>query len=561
MAIEPNTTTQSGSDQYDVAVVGGGVSGVYTAWKLRTAKPDELTPGLRELAKQAGGLRVGLFEADRRVGGRLFSMALPVSAQLPPDDLVPPAVPDTVVELGGMRFLDPDHRRVVELVERFQLEADDLPTGDPSGSNLYYLRGRHSTLADWSRPGFVPPYHLDRSERGRPPGSLMIEIAIRHEPLWRANPERYRRIGFWNLLYDELSSEAYQLVRDAGGYDTLVGNWSAADAIPFLLADFKPGTKYRKLKAGFMALPIAMLNAFEAAGGKVHRVHRLHRVDSAPGGLRLTFDANNPAGFDRPRRVGGKSVVVEAAHVVLALPRRAIELLHPDSVVFDDTPEGSEFQKALRSVVPQAGFKIFAAYRAPWWRDARNITAGRSLTDLPVRQCYAWRTAPKAENGAGGTSQVSILMASYNDGGSVEFWKGLARRSDRYTPPADAYPGGVAVPTTDPHGVLAPAALVNELHDQLRELHAATDVPGQDLASIFPPYHAVYKDWTADPYGGGWHFWDIGVDSNRVRRRMRKPFDNLPLYVCGEAWCSQQGWVEGALEAADEVLARFRTMP
>jgi hypothetical protein len=35
----------------------------------------------------------------------------------------------------------------------------------------------------------------------------------------------------------------------------------------------------------------------------------------------------------------------------------------------------------------------------------------------------------------------------------------------------------------------------------------------------------------------------------------------LPLHLCGEAWCSQQGWVEGALEAADEVLAYFLATP
>src|SRR5262249_34267884 len=120
-------------------------------------------------------------------------------------------------------------------------------------------------------------------------------------------------------------------------------------------------------------------------------------------------------------------------------------------------------------------------------------------------------------------------------------------------------PGGITLPTADPQGVAAPTALVDELHDQLRELHGATEVQGPDLQSIFKPYHVVFKDWTADPFGGGWHFWNIGVDSTRVRRLMRKPSAALPLHVCGEAWCSQQGWVEGALESADEVLEHFLT--
>ncbi|HKB03507.1 MAG TPA: FAD-dependent oxidoreductase [Gemmataceae bacterium] len=553
MSDQPLPPRPAHGQSFDVAVVGGGISGVYTAWKLRTTPLDQLSPELRARAEKAGRLAVGLFEAGGRIGGRLFSRAFPVSGELPPDDPAVPSVPDTVVELGGMRYLDPDHRRVVALVKEFKLTPAELPTADERGTNLYYLRGRHFTAADWSRPEFIPPYQLDRAERVRSPGSLMIEVALRHEPRWRADPAAYRRIGFWNLLYDELSSEAYQLVRDAGGYETIVGNWSAADAIPFLLADFKPGQKYLKLREGFMGLPVAIRNVFEKAGGTVWTRHRLHQIKVADkGGLRLSFDFNNPAEFERPRRVGCEPVDVTAAHVVLAMPRRSIELLHPDSVVFDETEEGREFQKALRSVVPQAGFKIFAAYKSPWWRDARNIHAGRSLTDLPVRQCYAWRTATRAD-----PSQVSVLMASYNDGASVEFWKGLARRPGAYVPPPEAYPPGVAIPTTDPEGIVAPDALVAELHDQLRELHGVTDVAAPDIQSILRPYFAVFKDWTADPFGGGWHFWDIGIDSTVVRRRMRKPFAGLPLHVCGEAWSSQQGWVEGALEAADEVLSFF----
>src|SRR5262245_24005761 len=116
MSREADSTSPSSVphfEQYDVAVVGGGVSGVYAAWELRMAQPSELTPRLRKLAERSGGhLRVGLFEADRRIGGRLYSKAIPVSGRLPNDKPQEPEIPDTVVELGGMRFLDPDHRRV-----------------------------------------------------------------------------------------------------------------------------------------------------------------------------------------------------------------------------------------------------------------------------------------------------------------------------------------------------------------------------------------------------------------------------------------------------------------
>lgn len=34
----------------------------------------------------------------------------------------------------------------------------------------------------------------------------------------------------------------------------------------------------------------------------------------------------------------------------------------------------------------------------------------------------------------------------------------------------------------------------------------------------------------------------------------QRPLPEASLYICGEAWSTQQGWVEGALETADIVL-------
>jgi hypothetical protein len=30
----------------------------------------------------------------------------------------------------------------------------------------------------------------------------------------------------------------------------------------------------------------------------------------------------------------------------------------------------------------------------------------------------------------------------------------------------------------------------------------------------------------------------------------------MPLSICGEAWSLQQGWIEGALQTAEQVLVR-----
>lgn len=529
------------TQELDVAIIGGGIAGIYAAWRLRHVSADQLGAKLGQLAttRPDHKLRVGLFEYSDRIGGRLFSLMLP-------------GVDDVPVELGGMRFLN-THKRVVGLVEYLRLEKQDLPVSDPADKHLLYLRGQYSTAADWKQPGFTPPYRLERSERARSPGDLLQEVVPRHRLAVQQEPERYRNQGFWNLLLSELSDQAYRLIRDAGGYETIVNNWNAAEAIPFLLADFAPGSTYYRLVKGFETLPQVLADAFTKDGGQIYYHHRLHRLDRDTGGtdgaLGLIFDHGIPSQFRFGRRITGQEVRCRARHVILAIPRRAIEMLHPDSFIFDCP----QFEDDIRAVLPQPGFKIFAAYRRPWWTKSRGITAGRSVTDLPLRQCYYWVTGDIG----GRTNPNSILMASYNDGSSVEFWAGLARRSERYQPPPYACPPGIPIPAGDDlRGSIAPAALVEEMQKQLRELHGVANLPHSDseAAPFIPPYVAVFRDWSQEPFGGGWHFWKIGVDSRQVLRRMQRPFVDIPLYVCGEAWSTQQGWVEGALETADAVL-------
>src|SRR5262249_34743760 len=151
----------------------------------------------------------------------------------------------------------------------------------------------------------------------------------------------------------------------------------------------------------------------------------------------------------------------------------------------------------------------------------RGLRSGRSVTDLPVRQCYYWGTEQHAPGGEANNTN-SILMASYNDSSSVEYWAGLARDTTRYDPPSFAVPPGVPIP--DPvRDLSASARLVAELQNQLRELHGLGAVVDPATAQIIPPYVAVFQNWTQDPFGGGWHFWKIGVNAPQVMQRMQQP--------------------------------------
>jgi len=96
----------------DVAIVGGGVSGVYAAWRLRQEQPH---------------LRIRLFEASDRIGGRLHSVAFPQA-------------PHLIAEVGGMRYLEA-HPHVFRLVKHLGLPSRGYPID--RDANRMMLRGRN----------------------------------------------------------------------------------------------------------------------------------------------------------------------------------------------------------------------------------------------------------------------------------------------------------------------------------------------------------------------------------------------------------------------------------
>ena len=114
---------------------------------------------------------------------------------------------------------------------------------------------------------------------------------------------------------------------------------------------------------------------------------------------------------------------VTARAIVLAMPRRAIELLQPEGEVLG--AQNTDFRHDLASVRGIPLFKLFLLYPQSWWQTA-GVERGRSLTDLPLRQCYYWPVGPEG-TGVPKPADPSLLMA-YDDLLNVGFWGALDTR-------------------------------------------------------------------------------------------------------------------------------------
>jgi lysine 2-monooxygenase len=480
----------------DVAVVGGGVSGAYTAWRLRSDRP---------------GLRVGLFEMSDRIGGRMRSVAFPQA-------------PHLFGEVGGMRFLEAQ-KHVFNLVKHLNLPMRGYPTTLPQ--DRMNLRGRDFSLAEMGQPTKLYPYNMPSADQS-PRSTLYIDGISRIVPgaktmtpaKWRQIRATFRYKGrllkdwaAWALLADVFSGEEMRFMQDASGYDDVALYETGLDELDYAFLADDESKPFFTLAGGYQRLPLALTEEAKHLGAGVTMRARLTSLVAAPGGFRLGLtDAN------------GRTQSLGAKRVVLAMPRRALEGV-------PDFPIARQAADLLASVTPVPACKALLLYRRPWWRDL-GVPAGRSVTDMPARQLYMLgaekeRLPIEPTNGMG-------LMMMYSDSITVESWKELV-------PPAPTGAAGFQFLSAD-------SQLAVELHREAGVVYQTT--PPKPLAACF-------QDWTAAPFGGGWHYWAPGRDGLALADRVMKPIPDKDLYICGEAYgIYSAGWVEGALERAETMLQR-----
>jgi monoamine oxidase len=205
------------------------------------------------------------------------------------------------------------------------------------------------------------------------------------------------------------------------------------------------------------------------------------------------------------------------------------------------------FRAALKGLLRLPLGKIHLSFDRPWWESA-GYGVGRTVTDIPARQTYLW--------GKDAKSGMALTVASYHDGPAIEFWQALDT-GETYGPAnwieaargADRLP----LPASLVEGLPASRPMVEEIWYQLRKAHALPDTAS-------PPVLGTYRNWGADPlYGAGFHLWAIGTDVEQTIDYMREPYRGL--YVVGEAWSRDQGWIKGATATAETVLQEKFGLP
>jgi monoamine oxidase len=451
--------------EYDLAVVGGGVAGLYCGMH---AECD---------------WKVALFEGSHRFGGKLETVSMQ----------------GFDAEYGAMRF-DPNLQfRLGELIDELGIETLPFPEYSSPPSQQQQINYRLEAdeyglttlelykLAIQRVLGVSEAEMLALSEEQLK--SIRRDCVFFGQPLWEQ--------GLWNVLGRVISHNALRyIVMEGSFFHFIHENPGAAAWLITWIKMLQMSPNLRTFRHGMQTLTDTMLERLRQRGAAIHKAHVLTALER----------------YDRERVLlhfsEGRTCV--AKHVVLALPEHCL-------VRITGLPLG--IKAMFGSVLDIPLLKCFFVVKDPWWdEDIPHL----DMPNLPAREVHYQK-----QDGKG-------LVMVYADRPYLSFWSQYLRKG----------------------------------YEARAEINGDQGLPlaFSRLMGIDPKRIVSYgiRHWGTEPYGAACHLWKPGIKPWRVQEKVAA-FSlgrNGPanVHICGEAFSDYQGFIEGALRTAHDVMGKMENM-
>lgn len=583
-----------------VAIIGGGIGGVYTAWRLavdtRTVRPAD----------------VCIFEGSDRFGGRIFSV----------DNV--PGYEGLVTDVGAYRFHRTDHpimRALTEDALGIETACYTDPTMAlpmdvaecPEPTRKFFTTRTVSFMGDLDagkEPDFSAwtprlPYFLSEAERWGPRqprrarrrledvftgnGSLIPELAGFWDALADADTPfeatmaladealaAVRRGSYKGVPYSDVS--VVQLARDAGMSSeelemeaafqpggaaifntnvlqqlTIEIRQMATERLGLAAKGPAPamvvpvtGKGADRKRAGMASIIHKMLDAAESAGVRVYTRQRAVAVSRWDRGtLRVNFAA------------GGRTTARRVFLNMGASDLRALGGASEPAV-----SASAAAARRLDAALPIGASKLYCFWPAAWWLAALRLSAGSGLAaDGPAVSGLRYHDGPVA---CGNPADVATcrggLLVSYAIGDATRTASGLwgATYADvPYTPTS----GTDALTVFErrrltPRQRLAWTAIVDGLRDAHAPVLAARNATGWVIPEPDVCVMAAWFDITLHVHRATTTLGDAAAGE-----LFAQPAPGLPVHLVNEAWGDTYGWAEGSLQSAERALHAHLRLP
>lgn len=549
-----------------VGIVGGGIAGLYCAWRLaRSQRPR---------------FNITLLEGLPRLGGRIETVRMDRFN----------------AEFGPMRF-EPEEVQPAfhELCK--DLKIDLVAFGGPVGSVAPSASRPHLFFQDEAATGgdakallrlgilkllgqTPTPSEIYRSAHGEVTGDDdWIESQTDYE-LFQAHQIGGRPLyefGFWNALARVLSHQAVDIIRNRGTfYHFILENPNALEWAIFWLRALQAPDGYFTIPDGVSTLTTKLEAQLGRRGNlAVKKEHVVQGIETRGDGVEIRYRSPTGRGSDF------------FDHVILALPQSALCQLSglPRTVA----------KHAKESVAGVPMIKVFqAAKPSPWvefkwdqWRRTNQLDESARLAvrrgQVPfISQAHELTVPTRESHIYFRVEDGHCMRMFYMDRPATAFWDLLiANPKDHWS--ADLYEDVQGTVNRDAPGSpnVLPCGASLELHDAVtrcvraweafqlaedglrdvdRHLARNRDYGVEPDPLRMPETVAIgIRDWGAPPVGGAAHVWRPGVRSWEVRRALKSfslagKSSKSNVHICGEAYSDAQGFIEGALTSATDVL-------
>lgn len=448
--------------EYDLAVVGGGVAGLYCGMHADF------------------NWSIALFEGSHRFGGKLETVS----------------TYGFDAEYGAMRF-DPIRQfRMGKLIGELGIETLPFPeysTPPAQQCHLNYsLDVNERGLTTLELFKLAIQRVLDMSEAEMLALSEEQLESIRREGVYFGRPLWEQ--GLWNTLGKMISYNALRYIIMEGSFFHFIHeNPGAAAWMITWIKMLQMSPNLKTIRHGMQSLTDTMLERLHQRDAKIHRAHVLTALER----------------YDKERVLlyfseGQKCL---AKHVVLALPEHCL-------IRIDGLPPS--IRALFGSVLDIPLLKCFFVAEDPWWdEDIPHL----DMPNLPAREMHYQK-----HDGKG-------LVMVYADRPYLNFWSQYLRKG--YETRAE----------------------INGDHGLPQAFSRFMDIDPKRIVSY------GIRHWGTEPYGAACHLWKPGIKSWTVQEKV-SAFSlgrNGPanVHICGEAFSDYQGFIEGALRTAHDVIKKM----
>lgn len=339
-------------EHYDIAVIGGGIAGLYCCLHMPP------------------GMRVALFEATDRIGGKLETVA----------------IDGFQAEWGSMRF-DPDRQHMMgKLIGDLGLETEPFPeySSPPANKRLsrYCLKEDEKGLNALELYARGIARVLNKSE------TELLEISEEElEHLRRKGVHRNSHLweqGVWEVLADVLSYDAVKYIMTDGSFFHGVHENPGVAGSMIVWAKMLQMSKHLKgIRGGMQSITDRMLEKAISKGVVVYKKHSMQAIAPASGrGVTLAFNNGE----------------FTAGRAILALPSCALKSIK-------GIPEN--IRVLLDTVIRIPLLKCFFVVKDPWW--VENIP-NRRVQDFPSRELHYYKQERRG------------MIMVYADRPGINFW-------------------------------------------------------------------------------------------------------------------------------------------